>query len=90
MHGRLRRLHGVMLVVDRGGRAGEVIDLVNLDIKREGDIVTDELEARVAGQMLNVTLASKAGSKFLFYRASLSENRFTLFRTHSSGLRPSI
>jgi hypothetical protein len=26
----------------------------------------------------------QAGSKFLFYRASLSENRFTLFRTHSS------
>jgi hypothetical protein len=30
-------------------------------------------------------MESKAGSKFLFYRASLSENRFTLFRTHSGG-----
>jgi hypothetical protein len=30
-------------------------------------------------------MESKAGSKFLFYRASLSENRFTLFRTHSRG-----
>ena len=28
-------------------------------------------------------MESKAGSRFLFYRASLSENRFTLFRTHS-------
>ena len=30
-------------------------------------------------------MESKAGSKSLFYRASLSENRFTLFRTHSRG-----
>jgi hypothetical protein len=29
-------------------------------------------------------LASKAGSKLLFCRASLPENRSTLFRTHSS------
>ncbi len=28
-------------------------------------------------------MESKAGSKRLFYRASLSENRFALFRTHS-------
>jgi hypothetical protein len=27
-------------------------------------------------------MAPKTGSKFLFYRASLPENRFTLFRTH--------
>ena len=31
-------------------------------------------------------MESKAGSRFLFYRASLSENRFTLFRTHSNEL----
>jgi hypothetical protein len=29
-------------------------------------------------------MESKAGSKFLFCRASLSENRFALFWTHSS------
>ena len=28
-------------------------------------------------------MESKAGSKFLFCRASLPENRFALFRTHS-------
>ena len=28
-------------------------------------------------------MESKAGSRFLFWRASLSENRFALFRTHS-------
>jgi hypothetical protein len=28
-------------------------------------------------------IESKAGSKFLFYRTSLPENRFALFRTHS-------
>jgi hypothetical protein len=33
-------------------------------------------------------MESKAGSRFLFYRASLPENRFTLFRTHSSCVIP--
>jgi len=31
-------------------------------------------------------MVSKAGSKFLFCRASLSENRFALFRTHSKAM----
>jgi general secretion pathway protein G len=31
-----------------------------------------------------LSMKSKAGSKFLFCRASLSKNRFALFRTHSS------
>ena len=32
-------------------------------------------------------MESKAGSNFLFHRASLSENRFALFRTHSNASR---
>ena len=58
MHARFGRLHGVVLVVDRGGRAGEIIDLVHLEIERKGDIVTDELEARVADQMLDIALGA--------------------------------
>ena len=36
---RLRRLHRIVLVVDRRGRTGEVVDAVNLDIEREADVV---------------------------------------------------
>ena len=47
-----------MLVVDRRGRAGEIVDLVDLDVERERDIVAHQLEARMGQQMLDVVLAA--------------------------------
>ena len=47
-HARLRGLHRVALIVDRGGGAGEIVDLVHLDIEREGHVVSHDLEARIA------------------------------------------
>jgi hypothetical protein len=35
VHAGLGRLHRVVLVVDRRGRAGEVVDLVDLDVERK-------------------------------------------------------
>jgi hypothetical protein len=52
----LGRLHGVELVMHRAGRAGQVVDLVDLDIERHGHVVTQQLEARV-GQVLGHVLA---------------------------------
>jgi len=40
-------LHGVELVVDRRGRAREVVDLVDLEIQRKRHVVADHLEVRV-------------------------------------------
>ena len=54
VHAGLGRLHRVVLVVDRRGRAGEVVDLVDLDVEREGHVVAHQLEARVAEQMRDV------------------------------------
>ena len=54
MHVGLHRLHRIELVVDRRGRAGEVVDLVDLDVEREGDVVPDQLEARIVEQMQDV------------------------------------
>jgi hypothetical protein len=56
VHARLRRLHRVVLVVDGRGRAGEVVDLVDLDIERERHVVTQELEVRLADEMGDVAL----------------------------------
>ena len=44
----LGRLHRVVLVMHRRGRAGQIVDLVDLDVERERHVVPDELEARMA------------------------------------------
>ncbi len=53
-HGGLGRLHRVALVEDRRGRAREVVDLVDLDVQREGHVVPHDLEARVVAQVREV------------------------------------
>jgi hypothetical protein len=45
---RLDRLDGVVLVVRGRGRAGQVVDLVDLDHEGLDDVVPDELEVGVA------------------------------------------
>src|SRR5882762_2325484 len=59
VHRRFRRLHGIVLVVDRRGWTRQVVDFVNLDIERESHVVPDELEARHAVQVLDVALGSR-------------------------------
>jgi len=41
-------LYWVALIVNRASGAGEVIDLVNFNIERKGDIVANHFEPRVA------------------------------------------
>lgn len=50
------RLNGVELVVDRGRRAGKVVDLIHLQEKRLHHIVADELEIGVPEVMHQVLL----------------------------------
>jgi len=54
VHAGLGRLHRVALVEDGRGRAGEVIDLVHLDIERERHVVPQHLEPLLAQQVLDV------------------------------------
>ncbi len=58
VHRRLGRLDRVVLVVDRRRRAGEVVDLVDLDVERKRHVVADELEARMVVQVLDVALGA--------------------------------
>jgi hypothetical protein len=46
--------------VYRGGRAGEIIDPVYLDVKRERYVVPDELETRLVEQIVKVSLRTGA------------------------------
>ena len=54
VHIGLHRLHGVMLIVDRRRRTSEVVDLVDLHIKREGNVVTEHLKARIVKKMQHI------------------------------------
>ena len=63
VHAGLGGLHGVELVVDGRSRAGQVVDLVDLDVEREGDVVAHELEVGVVEQMQDVVLG--AGEKVI-------------------------
>ncbi len=51
-------LDRIVLVVHRRRRAGEIEDLVDLDIEREGDVVAHRLEMRMADEMRDVVLAT--------------------------------
>ena len=58
VHGGLHGLHGVVLVVDRARRAGEVEDAVHLQAQRLRHIVADELEIRLAQKMGDIRLGA--------------------------------
>ena len=54
----LHRLDGVVLVVDRAGRAGEVVDFVELSPERLRHIVQHEREPLVVQQLKDVVLGA--------------------------------
>src|SRR5512136_1705307 len=54
-----RGLDRIVLIVDRGGRAGKIIDFVHFDIEREGDVVTEKLKIAVLHQMNDISLRSR-------------------------------
>jgi hypothetical protein len=54
MHGSLRGLNWVALIMHWRRGTGEVVDLIDLDVKRKCHIVSNQLESRVLEQMLNV------------------------------------
>ena len=57
-NGTLRRLDGILLIVDRRGRAGEVVDFVELAPEGLGDVVQDEGELGVPEEVVDVGLRS--------------------------------
>jgi hypothetical protein len=57
-HGGLDRLDGVVLIMRRGGGAGEIVDLIHLDTEGVRDVMPDELKVRVVHQVGDVLLAT--------------------------------
>ena len=59
VHAGLGRLHGIELVVDRRCRAGEVIDLIDLDVQRQGYVMAKKLEIRVREEVRDLPFSSR-------------------------------
>jgi len=59
MNRRLRGLYGVALVVNRASRTRKVVDLIDLNVERESDVVSDHLKTRVVQQMFYVALSRR-------------------------------
>ena len=63
VHRGLGRLHRIMLVVHRRGRASEVVDLVDLDVEREAHVMTHKLETRMVVKVVDIAFG--AGEKIV-------------------------
>lgn len=59
MHACLDRLHAIELLVNRTDRVGEIENAIDLDVEREGDIVTDQFELRVIEQVRDIAFRSR-------------------------------
>jgi len=60
MHRRFRGLNRVALIVDRGGRTGEVEYGVRLNVEREGDVVAQRLEISAGDEVADVAAAARS------------------------------
>jgi hypothetical protein len=59
MHAGFGGLHRIMLIMDRGGWAGQVIDLVGFDIERKGDVVPNDFKTMVIEHTLDVATRAR-------------------------------
>jgi len=82
---RLGCLHRIVLIVDRRGGAGEVVDPVDLHIEREADIVAHQLETWVLAQRDDV--AAGAGEKVVDaqHLVAVGQQPLTEMRAQKSG-----
>jgi hypothetical protein len=65
----------------RRGRAGEIVNLVNLDIQRKGHVVPDQLEMGIVQQMGYIVLGAAVkiidaqNVAFFFFEKALAQMR---------------
>lgn len=59
MHGGFGGLNRIMLVVDRRGRTGKVVDFVDFHIERETNIMAHEFKAGMIVQMIDIALGAR-------------------------------
>src|SRR5262249_3642865 len=81
----LRRLYWIVLVVNGRSRAGEVVDLIDLDIERKGHVVPNKLEPMMVEQMINVALRASEEIVDAYDVPTISEQSLTEMRAEKAG-----
>ena len=74
-------LEGGTALYSRGGHRLAAVPAITF-LRARGE-PPEKMAVQAAFRAYPLLIESRAGSKLLLYRASLPENRFTLFRTHS-------
>jgi hypothetical protein len=70
-------LDRIILIVDRSGWTGQVVNLVGFDIKREGDVMADKLKERILKEMQNISLGPGVEVIYAQDIAALIQKAFT-------------
>ena len=83
--GCLHRLDGIVLIVRRGCRAGEIIDAVDLELERVDHVVTNEFKTVVPLEMLDVGLSTGEEVVETDHFISLFNKTIAEMRTKKSG-----
>ena len=58
MYGGLRRLHRVMLIMNRRGGTGQIVDFIDLHIERKRHVMPHKLEAWVIVKLVDIALGT--------------------------------
>lgn len=85
MHAGLGGLHRVVLVMDRRGGTGQVVDFVYFHKKRKGHVMTHELEAWLTMQVVNVAFGASEQVVHAQDFMSLLQQAITQMRTEEAG-----
>ena len=63
VHTDLRGLHRIELIVHGRSRAGQIENFIDLDVERETNVMTHQLETRIRQQMMHIV--SRAGVEII-------------------------
>jgi hypothetical protein len=81
----LRRLYWIVLVVNGRSRAGEVVDLIDLNIERKSHVVPNKLEPMMVEHMINVALRASEEIVDAYDVPTISEQPLTEIRAEKAG-----
>jgi len=85
MNAGFRRLYWIVLVVNGRSRAGEVVDLIDLNIERKSHVVPNKLEPMMVEHMINVALRASEEIVDAYDVPTISEQSLTEMRTEKAG-----
>ena len=81
----LHRLDRIVLIVGRGGGAGEIVDLIDLDLERKGDVVPDHFKVGVIFEVGDIVPTSRVEIVETEYLMPFSQEKIAKVRAQKTG-----